>query len=58
MVLHGPPGYFWKLPNIAEMVTDLRLRTDSVRLYRFGYKAKDEDTKPRSMQTFRGEAYP
>ena len=38
VVLYGPPGYFWKIQNISEIISDLRLHFDKMRLCYFGYK--------------------
>ena len=36
-VVYGPPGYFWKIPNIEETIRDLQLGYDKIRLCHFGY---------------------
>ena len=37
-VLMGPPGYLWKIPNVAESIKELGLSTTRMRLCYFGEK--------------------
>ena len=46
VVMFGPPGFPWKIPNIKETIEDLSLHTTRMRLCHFGEKFNKQDSKP------------
>ena len=46
VILCGPTGYFWKIPNIIESINTLKLSKLNLRLCHFGLKYDAKDQRP------------
>ena len=46
LVMFGPPGFLWKLPNIRDSIIDLKLNTARLRLCHFGEKHDKDNALP------------
>ncbi len=46
LVLFGPPGFLWKMPNIKETIQDAKLNMTRMRLCHFGDKFDQSQPKP------------
>jgi hypothetical protein len=62
VVIFGPPGFVWKLPNFKDTMEDLQFHMTKMRLCHFGEKYKtdthyqvDRTSKWRPTSTFRDE---
>ena len=46
IVVYGPPGFLWKLPNFRETMEELQLSVRRLRLCHFNEKFDRNDTRP------------
>eukprot|EP00974_Lingulodinium_polyedra_P122047 11181302-Lingulodinium_polyedra.AAC.1 len=46
LILFGPPGFPWTIPNIRETIPDLNLSTARMRLCHFGEKYERANRTP------------
>ena len=46
LVIFGPPGFLWKMPNIRETIQESKMTMTRMRLCHFGDKFDPKDTNP------------
>ena len=46
LVVYGPPGFLWNIPDLKETIQDMQMNVSKIRLCHFGDKFDSKDPKP------------